>query len=829
MKTQPIVLLLCGLLAAAGVSAQTVNFDRAWQFGLLDSNDVMQEAPRTVNLPHDWSIEGSYAQANGDWQSGFLPCGKALYTKTFDAPEGFREKLTLIHFDGIYRCSDVWINGHHLGFRPNGFLGVEYDMTPYLKEKDNLLKVRVDHSQHFSNRSYTGSGIYRHTWLKSVDRLHVVTDGVFFSSRGKRFRVEVETANAYDSDMKAELRLSLTDPASRQVAQLVQPLSMTARTDCHTTLFEGELPQVEWWSPDSPRLYGLRIEILHEGVVKDCREMKVGFRDIEFSADKGFLINGRQLKIKGVCERSTAGALGAAVPDDVLRSRLLQLKEMGCNAIRTSHHPFAPDFYRMCDSLGLMVMDEMFDGWEKTKAREDYGMYFEEWWRTDATAFIRRDRSHPCVIVWSIGNEVFKPTRETQKKIIDLFKAVDPTRLTTQGGTDPTRGMDSDGRATQLGVKGFNGDGEEIGVFENFHRNFPETPLIGTEVPHTLQTRGVYRTRTHWRKFDFPAVWEQRSKRRMSKEEHMKKVYPIEDLTAEELFPEEICEHYYRNGKYYPIKNNLPKTTYYQSSYDNASVRISARKSWRQIATNDYLSGSFRWTGFDYLGESNGWPSRFMNCGVIDVCGIPKDHFYLYQSLWSDRPMVHLLPHWTHTGKEGRIVPVVAYSNAEQVELWLNGRSLGVKENNPDTQMVWEVPYEKGEIRAVAYNNGKAVASDSERSAEAPRRLLLTADRKRMAANGTDVVRIEVSVCDRHNTLCPMADVEVDFEITGGGRLIGTDNGDPLDLSDYKTPHRRTFRGKAVLWVQSDGSRRDIGVAALSPQLKSDRIRIGIR
>lgn len=820
------------LFSSFSLFAETVNFDFNWKFALLPCDTSRTENWRCLDLPHDWSIEGQYAEQNGDWQSGFLPCGTGVYRKHFDAPRQYRDKVMKIMFDGIYRCSDVWINGHHLGFRPNGFLGIEYDLTAYLKDKNNLLEVRVDHSRHLSSRSYSGSGIYRHVWLKILDKVHIATSGIDFSSYDVSadkagYKVSVEVVNKNTIFQDCELVISITGTDGK-IKDKNRKKVRIAPNSTSSVSFEHYVENIELWHPVAPHLYNLNVEVLGDGQIRDCTSCKVGFRSVAFEGERGLILNGEPIKIKGVCERSTAGAFGAAVPDDVLHSKVKLLKEMGCNAIRTAHHPFSPEFYDICDSLGIMVMDEIFDGWEAPKAAADYGLYFEEWWRKDITDFVKRDRSRACVILWSIGNEVYKPTRETQQKIINLFKELDPTRLTTQGGHDPTRGMEGDEIKTQLGVKGFNGDGEEIGTFERFHAKFPDVPIIGTEVPHTLHTRGVYRTRTHWRRFDFPAVWEQTSRKRISRQDYLIKMHPILDLTEKEVFPEEVATRFYQNGNYYPIKNNLPLTTYYQSSYDNASVRISARDSWLEAEKNAYISGIFRWTGFDYLGESNGWPSRFMNCGVIDICGFPKDHFYLYQSLWTDEPMVHILPHWTHQGKEGVDIPVVVYTNAEKVELFLNGKSLGRKDNNRQ-QMVWNVPYEKGELKALAYTKNNMVACASQKTAENSFSLRLSADKPFILPDNKSIVQISVHVNDRQGVLCPLSDNEVEFHVTGGAEIVGVDNGDPLDLSDYKTNRRKAFRGKAMLWIQSNGRTEDIVIRAVADGLREGKIIIPVK
>ncbi|MCD6355153.1 MAG: DUF4982 domain-containing protein, partial [Prolixibacteraceae bacterium] len=763
---------------------QKIDFN--WQFHLGDvqngqAPDLNTDSWRTLDLPHDWSVEGEYSQNNGtDWQSGFLPAGIGWYRKTIKWKPEWKNKCIKIYFEGVYLNSDVWINGHHLGHRPNGYVGFEYDLTDFLKTNKNVIAVKVDQSQPLTGRWYTGSGIYRHVWLKVQNKVHIKNDGVWFrtsniSTEKANFEVNVSVQDESKREKPVDVQVSLIDADSTIVAKIQAHSNSISKTIKLT----GEISKPKLWSPENPYLYTLRTAVFQENKKMDETAIKVGFRKLEFSAGFGFKLNGKITKLKGVCDHHTAGAVGAAVPDDVLRYRLNLLKEMGCNAIRTSHNPFSPTFYNLCDELGIMVMNEFLDGWDKEKAANDYGLYFEEWWQTDGTDFIHRDRNHPSLIIWSIGNEVRGATREVQKQLVDLFHENDPDRPVTQGGHDPTRGMKGDNLPSQLDIKGFNGDGEEKGVFEKFHAKEPLMPMIATEVPHTYQTRGVYRTTTNWRRRDFPAQWEIKSwdgtLRGLEK-----RIYPIPDLAEKEVFPEEKCTTFYQNGKVLPIEITKPfqPNLYYQSSYDNATVRSSARKAWQRTRDLNYLIGQFRWGSFDYLGETNNWPSRFANFGVIDICGFPKDHFYLYKSLWTSKPMVHILPHWTHPGKEGVKIPVVAYTNCDKVELFLNDKSLGIKKYE-DEQLVWMVPYHKGTIKAVAKKDGKIVAKDEQTTAGSPAKINITTDKTGALANRTDVIRVVADIVDKQGVLCPKADNVVTFEVAGPAKIIGIDNGDP--------------------------------------------------
>lgn len=813
---------------------QKINFD--WKFHLGDvekgeSVDFNTATWRVLDLPHDWSIEGEYLESNSDWQGGFLPTGIGWYRKSLEWQEAWRGKRIKIHFEGIYLNSDVWVNGHHLGHRPNGYLGFEYDLTEYLVEGENIVAVRVDHANSATGRWYTGSGIYRHVWLKVQDPLHIPNWGIHFntedcSEQHAKFNVGVKVKNEQSKEEQFKVRMELLDKA-KHLAFFSDTTCTVKGEDDLEIKFMGQIKDVDLWSPESPELYQLGVSIYKNNRLVDRRLLNIGFRSLAFSPEFGFKLNGMVTKLKGVCDHHTAGAFGAAVPDDILRYRLNLLKEMGCNAIRTAHNPFSPMFYQLCDELGIMVMNEFLDGWEAEKASDDYGLYFEDWWERDARDFITRDRNHPSVIIWSIGNEVRKPTRETQRKLIDLFHQMDPSRPVTQGGHDPTRGMKGEDLPTLLDLKGFNGNGEEPFVFERHHKKYPQEVLVGTEVPHTYQTRGVYRTQTHWRVRDFPAIWEINAGV-AGKFEHLKKrVFPIPDLADEEVFKEELTSKYYKNGKYYPIPNKADwsKKLYYQSSYDNATVRASTRKTWQRVRDLPYVIGQFRWGSFDYLGETNDWPSRMANFGVIDICGFPKDHFYLYKSMWSNTPMVHILPHWTHEGKEGTKIPVVVYTNCTSVELFLNGKSLGEQAYN-DEQLVWMVPYEKGRLQAVAKKDGRVVAEAEQQTAGRAKQLLLEPNRNEVVANRERVVPIEVSIVDETGTFCPKSEELIKFSIKGPGRIIGTDNGDPLDLSGYKTHERKTFRGKLMVWVQLTGESGKIQLSAKSKRLDTGSVEI---
>ncbi len=826
--------------ASAGQTAARLSgADFDWRF---QQGDVQGAADpgfddsrwRVLDLPHDWGVEGEYSPDNGDWQSGYLPAGIGWYRKRLPWRPEWAGKRVKILFDGIYCNSDVWINAHHLGWHPNGYIGFEFDLTDHLQEGVNVIAVRVDHSKPLSARWYTGSGIYRHAWVIVTDPVHSETWGTYFTTPEvqpghARFRVVTEVVNQGSGDRRVTLSMALLDRERHAVAKQSSAVELRAGS-AESVTQDGTIAKPVLWSPDSPYLYTLRTTVESEGQSIDVSETRVGIRKLEFSPTFGFKLNGTVTKLKGVSDHHTAGAVGAAVPDSLLRQRLELLRAMGCNAIRTAHNPVSPVFYDLCDELGLMVLNEALDGWQKPKARDDYGNYFKEWWKRDLTRFIKRDRNHPSVIMWSIGNEVPGASRDTQKQLVDLFHSLDPTRPVTQGGRDPTRGMNGTTYASQLDIHGFNGEGEEKGVLEKFHAAHPQMPIVCTEVPHSDQTRGVYRTRTQWRVRDFPAVWEIRSGKAGKLDSIAGAVFPIPDLTEVEVFPEEVERTYFYKGREVPIEMKEPwqPTLYCQSSYDNATVRISARKAWQRIRDFDFAIGHFRWSGFDYLGETNQWPSRCANAGIIDLCGFPKDHYYLYQSMWSDAPMVHILPHWTHPGKEGVSIPVVVYTNCEAVELFLNGKSLG-EEPYRDEQLVWMAPYQPGTVRAVARRKGKQVAEAVQMTAHNPARIRIKTSDPRPVADRSSVIRMEIDVVDDRDVLVPSASHMIEFGVSGPARLIGLDNGDPLDLSPYKASRRRVFRGKCLALLQVSDRPGEISFTARSAGLTSASVRLKSR
>ena len=779
-----------------------ISLDEGWKFHLGDPPGAEKPAFddsswRTLDLPHDWSIEGKIDLKNpSGWQGGFFPGGVGWYRKALTWDPSWKGKKVRVEFDGIYMLSKAWINGRFLGERPYGYISFSYDLTPHLRPGRNFIAVRVDDSKVPSGRWYTGCGIYRHTWLTVTGPVHLEEKEIFVSTKalsGDRAVLVIKTAARNETSLPGNLTLThvIRDPLGRVVRTVHSGLDVPAGGSA-SAVTRAVVPEPLPWSPESPSLYTLETILTGKDKVLDRLVTPFGIRTVRIDPKKGFFLNGVNMKLKGVCLHHDGGPVGSAVPEDIWRRRFTLLKEMGCNAVRTSPNPAAPEFYDLCDRIGLMVLDEAFDGWDRPKAKYDYGLYFKEWWRKDLKAFIKRDRNHPSVVIWSIGNEVPRYTLETQKRLVDLVKSLDPTRPVTQGRGEKPGVLD---------IVGFNGRAEYKGVLEKFHEKHPGVCVMGTEITHTLQTRGVYRTRTQYMARDFPAPWIRKPWKKIPP-----RVFPLPDLASPEVF-----------------EGVDPA---YQSSYDNAVIRMSVRREWSRTRSFPWFIGSFRWAGIDYLGEAISRRGRAANFGVIDLAGFPKDHYYLYQSLWTEKPMVHILPHWTHPGKEGRLIPVTAYTNCEWAELFLNGKSLGRRTMGPELQIVWKVPYRPGVIKVLAGKGGEILASESRVTAGKPAALRLQADKSLLRAGSREVARLEVQVVDAHETPHPTASRLVRFRVRGPARLIAVDNGDILDLSPTKASERKTFMGKCMGLLQAGKARGSIDVEVSSPGLRSARVRL---
>ncbi|MCF7955895.1 MAG: DUF4982 domain-containing protein [Phycisphaerae bacterium] len=762
------LLLVVCFTVLSGCSAKPLEPTDGWKFSLSDPQRAMDPGFddsrwEMVDVPHDWSIQGPYDKENpSGGQGGYLPTGVGWYRKNVQIETVDPDSQYLIMFDGVFMNSTVWVNGAKVGGRPYGYISFYFDITDHLKSGVNNIAVRVDNEKAPNARWYAGCGIYGDVRLIVKNKISFDQWGIFVATpeigdknpapdiTDEQATVAVEAAinNGSGQDQDAVVKFTILGDLNQKVGGGLHKVRLPAgeQSIVKQDLFVSNPPL---WSPDSPYLYTLVSEVVVDGEVKHTEKTRFGIRSLRFDADEGFFLNGVHTKLKGVCEHSDGGLVGAAIPEKVLRRRLQILKDMGCNAIRVSHNPRRPLFYDLCDEMGIMVMDEIFDGWGP-KISFDYGkMHFKEWWKTDVRDWVKRDRNHPSVIMYSMGNET---GIYDKYGISDEVKKYDTTRPTTGGSL--LYGVD---------IPGFNAPGANPGVLKKFRSENPDKPVVLSEVPHTLQTRGFYRTMTWWRN----------------------------DKNLKNYFPPYNDKQIFFDGN-----------QRYNSSYDNAGVRITARTSWKRTKETPWILGEFRWTGFDYLGEASfgggKWPARIWNFGIIDLCGFPKDHYYFYQSQWTEKPMVHILPHWTHPGMEGVEIPVVAYSNCEEVELFLNGESLGKKPPRELLDFVWKVPYVPGTLKAVGYKGGKAVAEKVFKTASNPTTIELTADNVDMKAGVKDISHLTATIKDADGNFVPWACNRIDYKIEGPVKLLGFDNGDPMDVTSHRETYRKTFNGLSL-------------------------------
>lgn len=829
MKKHYLFLFICTVLFSCSSSKkvrENVDFTEGWKFYLGDDsiayNAQYDDAKwRILDLPHDWSIEADFSLKNPATPGGgALPGGIGWYRKDFVVDKSDEGKNVYIDFDGIYWNSKVWINGHLLGERPNGYISFRYDLTPYIKVGEkNVIAVRVDNSKQPNSRWYSGSGIYRNVWLVTTNALHVDHWGTYVTTPtvtrdNAEIKIETNIKNSSDLSQTFELYSILIDKEGKEIARINNSESVGAAENVSMNQ-SLKVSNPILWSIDNPYLYKIVTRIEQNGKVVDEYETPLGIRYFSFDPNKGFFLNGESIKIKGVCNHHDLGFLGAAVNTRAIERQLEILKEMGCNGIRTSHNPPAPELLDLCDKMGFIVMDEAFDMWRKKKSPYDYSQYFPEWHERDLTDLILRDRNHPSIFMWSIGNEILEQwsdinadTLDLQQanmvlnfantlnkkdidakelhvnslltiKLADIAKKLDPTRPITTGNneTEPSNHIF---RSGAMDIIGFN---YHENNWVNFHEKFPNQKLIITESTSGLMSRGYYEMPS-----DSMNIWPERWDKPFDRPVH------------------------------------------HCSSYDNCHVPWGSthEDTWRLVKNYDHISGVYLWTGFDYLGEPTPfwWPSRSSYFGVIDLAGFPKDIYYMYQSEWTNKDVLHIFPHWNW--KEGQTVDIWAYfNNADEVELFLNGLSLGKKAKEKDVYHVfWRVPFHKGTLKAVSYKDGKEVLTREVKTTGDPISIRLTADRQTIKADGKDLSFITVEALDAEGNPVPVADNLINFTIQGDGFIAGTDNGDPTDPNSLKKPSRKLFSGKGLAVVQSHKKAGKIILKATSSNLKQASIEI---
>lgn len=806
---------------------------------------------RRLNLPHDWAIEGDFSPSNPSGASGgALPGGIGWYRKHFSlSPDEKFDRFT-ITFDGVYMNSTVYINGHKLGTRPYGYSTFEYDLTPYIYKKgDNVIAVKVDNSDQPNSRWYSGCGIYRHVWLtKTLKEAYIPQWGQYVATTPKGdVKVKVDF-HANGSRMKLSIRNTIYDAAGKVVARSQGNQNQKLK-----------VRKPHLWSIGKGYLYTVKSELVVNGRVVDTATTQTAFRDVRFDARKGFFLNGENMKINGVCEHHDFGCLGAALNEDALHRKLTILRDMGVNAIRSSHNPPAPELLNMCDSMGIMVMDESFDMWRRKKSNGDYARFFDEWHQRDLSDLVKRDRNHPCIIMWSIGNEVLEQWSDAAadtlsleqanlilnaghdastlahsdelsvnslltRHLADIVKKYDPwgARPVTAGCNepDPKNHLFKSGA---IDVIGFNYHHQWV---KDVPRNFPDKPFIFSESVSALQTRGYYR------------------------------------MPSDSIYTA-------------PVEWWLPYTdpSFKCSAYDNmhASWSSTHEETWDVVKHNDFVGGQFIWTGFDYIGEPTpyAYPARSSYFGIIDLAGLPKDSYYMYQSEWTKKPVLHLFPHWNWL--PGQQIDMWCYYNqADEVELFINGKSQGIRkkkvhgegngaaanavsakagvhagadaanagdfDRSTEYHVMWRVTFEPGEVKVVARKQGREISSQTIKTAGPPHHLVLKktyqntlasavqtpsgvpADLQSAVKKGSTSLPgdlqspsspttfVEVNVVDKDGNLCPNAENEIYFSSTA--EILGTDNGNQTSLERFTDPKRKAFFGKCIIVLRGHGTLR---------------------
>lgn len=798
-----------------------VSFNDGWKFnkGAVEGafqQDFDDTLWRDITLPHDWAIEGPF-DSSYNARSGGLPFhGIGWYRKKFDMPNSVKGKHVTLHFDGAMNNAKVWLNGKLVGFRPYGYIGFSVDLSPHLNYGgSNVVAVQLA-PEDFSSRWYPGAGIYRNTWLEINNEVHVPKWGTFITTPNiteneASVRVLTEIKNIANNDKDVSLQTIIYDPNNKEVANT----NSIVQTKQNTTVEAVQTLSVETpmlWDLDKPNLYTAMTSIKFGDRVLDTYKTTFGIRTIAYGADFGFKLNDKKTRFKGVCLHHDLGPLGTAVNKRATERQLEIMQEMGVNAIRTSHNPPSPEQVQLCDQMGLMIQVEAFDVWQMAKVENDYSKHFDKWHEQDLRDMIRSFRNSPSVVMWSIGNEIMEQAhktkgREIAHKLADICRDEDSSRPVTAGFNYYPAPINN-GLAEALDLVGWNYKPRK---YEEVVQKYPDWVFYGSETASTVSSRGTY---------------------------HL----PIEKYEKHESL--EITSYDFIGPPWaYP-----------------PDIEFEALEK-----TPNNL-GEFIWTGFDYLGEptpyggkdnsTNGywngdWPARSSYFGAVDLCGLPKDRFYLYQSQWTTAPMVHVLPHWNWKGRENEIIPVVSYTNAEEVELFVNGKSFGKKRKGMDKapvpinfidweggrykgtfmspyRLMWEVPYQPGAIEVVAYTNGERVAKKRINTAGEPAKIELIPDRVALQADGQDISFITVRITDKDGNLCPNADNLVKFSVSDLGTIAAVGNGDPATMAAFQSNRRKAFNGLCMLMVKTTKKSGLITVQATSDSLQTASVSLKV-
>ncbi len=809
MKKNIITIFLM-LYLFSSVSAQvsfgeSQKFNENWFFFLGEEKEAKNVAFnhknwQKVNLPHDWSIKEQLSPTLASC-TGYLPGGIGWYRKTFTVSADKKSEKVYLYFEGIYNNSEVFINGQLLGKRPNGYISFMYDATPFIKfGQENVIAVRVDHSKYADSRWYTGSGIYRNVWLVYANPTHIAQWGVYaYPEKIKKdyfLNIEVEVENPQKEDASLEIVNQLFDLNGKIIAQNTEKLyaKATQQTKLSTKL---KVKNPQQWNLDSPFLYSLKTTITKQGKEIDKTVTKTGFRTYTFDPNKGFALNGKWQKVKGVCLHHDAGVLGAAVPREVWKKRLITLKEIGVNAIRTSHNPQAPDLYELCDELGLLVLNEAYDEWEFPKRKWLQGWnvgtpefqgsseFFKDWAEKDLADMVKRDRNHISIFAWSIGNEVDYPNDPYSHPVLDGGKETGFTQAIYGGyRKEAPDAMRLGGIAKKLAK-----------VVKQYDKSRPTTAgLAGVAMSNQTEYPGAL------------------------------------DITG----------YNYTESMYDSDHKKYPNRVIYGSENRHDM------QAWKDTRDREHIFGQFLWTGIDYLGESREWPSRGFYSGLLDFGGFIKPIGYFRQSLWSDKPMVYLgtypiknqqdnniytdaLSNWNY--QEGQLIRVVCYTNTQKVKLLLNGNEVGkLKEYDDNTGVVyWDIPYQSGNLEVVGLDaKGQEAARYTIKTSKQPFALKIIESEEQIdKENG--VAQVVVQVVDEDGVPVILSDNEITCNIEGNVKLLGLEASNNSDMGDYTDNKQRAFRGKILAYIQAQGKAGKAKISFTSPWLKSVETEINIK
>lgn len=797
-------LLLTASLSTLAQTRQEYLLTTDWKFAKGDqpnaaSPDFKDAKWQTVSVPHDWAIYGPFSSSN-DLQTvkieqnnekeaktkagrtGGLPfIGTGWYRRRLEVPGFAPGKQAVLLFDGAMSDAHVFVNGQEAGAWPYGYNSFAVDITPYLQAKGaNTLAVRLQNKPEAS-RWYPGAGLYRNVHLIVTQDVHIPVWGTYLTTpvinadyAKVKLRTQVETPGKKFQPLR--LLTEIRDAAGKVVATTSTMLAATDGQEFEQNLV---VPKPRLWSPETPMLYTASSKLYDGEVLKDEYQTPFGIRSFSFDPTKGFSLNGQPRKFKGVCNHHDLGPLGSAVNTAALRHQLTLLKDLGCDAIRTSHNMPAPELVQLCDEMGFMLMVESFDEWKTPKVKNGYSLLFDQWAEKDLVNMVHRDRNHPSVIMWSIGNEVpdqWAPGgTKLAKRLQDIVHREDPTRPVT-AGMDQFDAAVNNGFAALLDIPGFN---YKPSRYPEAYTKLPQGLLLGSETASTVSSRGVYK---------FPVVQ--------------------------------------AKDKQYPDNQS--------SSYDLEASNWSQIPDEEFAAQDDlpYTLGEFVWTGFDYLGEpwpyDEKWPSHSSYFGIIDLAGIPKDRYYLYRARWNaSQHTLHVLPHWSWPGREGQTTPVFVYTNYPSAELFVNGVSQGrqtkAKSDKPQSRyrLMWQdVKYQPGSIKVVAYDaQGKAVGEEEVRTAGKPHHIKLVADRTTLVADGQDLAYVTARVEDAQGNLCPEATNQLQFKVSGSGSFRAVGNGDPTNLQPFHLPRMKAFQGQLVAIVQAATKAGEVQLKASSPGL----------